>query len=81
MGQYSYQERCILLFTTKSNNVSVGLLKLIVKWVKNTYFPRTPSPKLRKYTPLLMSPVGGGGGHILILTGVVFINSPGAWQI
>ena len=39
-----------------------------------------PSPKLGKYSPLGVSPVGGGG-HILILTGVVFINSPGAWQI
>ena len=44
-------------------------------------FPPSPFLKLGKYTPLLMSPVGGGGGHILILTGVVFINSPGAWQI
>ena len=43
-------------------------------------FPPSPFLKLGKYTPLLMSPVGGGG-HILILTGVVFINSPGAWQI
>ena len=82
MGQYSYQEHFILLSTTISNNVSVGLLKLIVKWLENTYFSScNASPKFGKYTPLLMSPVGGGGAHILILTVVVFINSPGAWQI
>ena len=44
-------------------------------------FPLSPFLKLGKYSPLGVSPVGGGGGHILILTGVVFINSPGAWQI
>ena len=81
MGQYSYQEHFILPSTIKVTKLVLDYKNWLSNGWKIRIFPRNPSPKFGKYTPLGVSPVGGGGAHILILTVVVFINSPGAWQI
>ena len=83
MGQYSYKSILSPYLPPKVTMLVLGCwtTKIDCQRAGKYVFFLVILIQFGKYTPLLMSPVGGGGAHILILTVVVFINSPGAWQI